>query len=72
MIFLYIILAIFLQVLYVNISVRVFDFWTNFFVLKRGGITVPINGLIWYLTVAMFLFTMFHILVITFVFVVLE
>lgn len=72
MIFLYIVLAVFLQVLYITIAAKVFDFFASYFVLRRGGVHIPIKALMVYLTFALFFFTMFHILAITFVFVVLE
>lgn len=72
MIYLYIAIAIFLEVLYINIAQKCLDFWNGYFVLRKGGVHVPVSLIIVYLTVALFLFTIFHITVIVFAFVVLE
>lgn len=72
MIFLYIGIAIFLEVIYISIAQKVLDFWSGYAVLKRGGLNVPVPGITIYLTVALFLFTLFHLTVIVFAFVVLE
>lgn len=72
MIIVYLVIAVLIELLYINISHKTFEFWTSYFILKKGGVPVPINWLITYLTIALFLFTLFHILAIVFAFVVLE
>jgi hypothetical protein len=72
MILVYIAIAIFLQVLYVNIAQKVLDFWNGYLVLKKAGVKVPVSWITIYLTIALFLFIVFHITAIVFVFVVLE
>lgn len=72
MIFLYIAIAIFLEVLYINIAQKVLDFWNGYLVLKKAGVKVPVSWITVYLTIALFLFTLFHVTIIIFAFVVLE
>lgn len=72
MIFLYVGIAIFLEVLYIIIAQKVLDFWNGYFVVRKIGVRVPVNWIIVYMTVALFLFALFHLTVIIFAFVVLE
>ena len=72
MILVYIAIAVFLQVLYVNIAQKVLDFWNGYLVLKKAGVEVPVSWITIYLTIALVLFTIFHLTVIVFAFVVLE
>jgi len=72
MIVLYMVIAVFMECLYVAIAAKVFEFLTGYLVLRKGGIRLPVKPLMVYLTVALVLFSLFHILVIIFALVVLE
>jgi len=64
--FLYVLIAVLLLVIYNSVSYYVIDFWKNYSILKKMGVKVPIKPMVIYLFTAYVLYNLFYLLIVVY------